>query len=146
MQNKSKEELLELCTNMASALLSIQDSLKLLDGGCIDMLEHETLSQIMYRKMFAYNVDLNNILNFTHLSPQKDSIVRDILFKERELNIKFEEQCCSQTGGCCQTFEDKILLNGEEVDCDVDNLKSVLKAVLEHIGYEVNIESIEINK
>jgi len=54
--------------NMASCMLSILDSLKLYDTGSL-LLEDETLSEIMFRKMNAYNIDLNKELGFTHLSP-----------------------------------------------------------------------------
>lgn len=51
-----------------NCLLSIYDSLKLADddGLC---LENETLTEIMFRKMKAYNIDLNEELGFTHLKP-----------------------------------------------------------------------------
>ncbi len=54
--------------NMASCMLSILDSLKLYDTNSL-LLENETLSEVMFRKMKAYNVDLNKELGFTHLKP-----------------------------------------------------------------------------
>jgi len=60
--------------NMASCMLSILDYLKLQDN-CEeseeDMLQlnDETLSEMMFRKMSAYNIDLNDELGFTHLKP-----------------------------------------------------------------------------
>ena len=60
--------------NMASCMLSILDYLKLQDNceeGSEDMLHlnDETLSEMMFRKMKAYNIDLNKELGFTHLAP-----------------------------------------------------------------------------
>jgi len=55
--------------NMGQCMLSILDSLKLVDGGDTFQPENESLSGIMFRKMKAYNVDLNKILDFTHLKP-----------------------------------------------------------------------------
>lgn len=60
--------------NMASCMLSILDYLKLQDNcekGEEDMLDlnDETLSEMMFRKMKAYNVDLNKELGFYHLKP-----------------------------------------------------------------------------
>lgn len=60
--------------NMASCLLSILDYLKLQDKctpGEKDMCElnNETLSQMMFRKMKAYNISLNEELGFDHLKP-----------------------------------------------------------------------------
>jgi hypothetical protein len=56
--------------NMASCMLSILDSLKLVDNDSLD-LSDETLSEMMFRKMEAYNIDLNKELDFTHLKPVK---------------------------------------------------------------------------
>ena len=54
--------------NMASCMLSILDSLKLYDNGSL-LLDNETLSEVMFRKMKVYNIDLNKELGFTHLKP-----------------------------------------------------------------------------
>lgn len=62
MNNKDKIH------NMASCMLSILDSLKLYDNGSL-LLDNETLSEVMFRKMKAYNIDLNKELGFTHLKP-----------------------------------------------------------------------------
>jgi len=60
--------------NMASCMLSILDYLKLQDNckkGEEDMfdLNNETLSEMMFRKMKEYDIDLNKELGFTHLEP-----------------------------------------------------------------------------
>ena len=62
MDNKDKIH------NMASCMLSILDSLKLYDNDSL-LLDNETLSEVMFRKMKAYNIDLNKELGFTHLKP-----------------------------------------------------------------------------
>jgi hypothetical protein len=54
--------------NMASCMLSILDSLKLYDNNSLE-LGDETLSEMMFRKMKGYNIDLNKELDFTHLKP-----------------------------------------------------------------------------
>jgi len=54
--------------NMAACMLSILDSLKLYDNEQLE-LGDETLSEVMFRKMRGYNVDLNKELGFTHLKP-----------------------------------------------------------------------------
>ena len=56
------------CHNMASCMLSILDSLKLYDKGVL-VLDGETLSEMMFRKMSGYNIDLNKELGFDHLKP-----------------------------------------------------------------------------
>lgn len=60
----------EKIKNMASCMLSILDTLKLHDKGIL-YEEDETLSEMMFRKMKAYNIDLNKELGFTHLKPVK---------------------------------------------------------------------------
>ena len=54
--------------NMVACMLSILDSLKLYDNGSLE-LGDETLSEMMFRKMKGYNIDLNKELDFTHLKP-----------------------------------------------------------------------------
>jgi len=54
--------------NIASCMLSILDSIKLYDKGQL-VLDNETLSEMMFRKMKGYNIDLNNELGFEHLKP-----------------------------------------------------------------------------
>lgn len=56
--------------NIASCMLSILDSLKLYDKGSLE-LGDETLSEMMFRKMKGYDIDLNALLGFDHLKPVK---------------------------------------------------------------------------
>ncbi len=65
--------------NMASCMLSILDTIKLHD--CDSLYEDdETLSQMMFRKMQAYDVDLNKELDFDHLRP----VTKEEQLKRRE--------------------------------------------------------------
>lgn len=52
----------------SEALLSIYDSLKLVDTAG-ELPSKETLTGIMFRKLKAYDIDLNKELGFTHLKP-----------------------------------------------------------------------------
>lgn len=58
----------EKIANYNECLLSILDSLKLFDYGSL-MLDDETLSEVMFRKMKGYGIDLNKELEFIHLKP-----------------------------------------------------------------------------
>ena len=59
--------------NMTNTLLSIYDYLKLEDlNGDMTKLNNETFTQMMFRKMKSYNIDLNKELGFTHLKPVKN--------------------------------------------------------------------------
>ena len=62
-QNKGKKQ------DLLDCLLSIYDSLKLYDNGALS--DDETLTEMMFRKMKAYGIDLNKELGFTHLKPVK---------------------------------------------------------------------------
>jgi len=72
-QDKNKEQ------NLLDCLLSILDSLKLYDTNSLE-LGDETLSEMMFRKMKAYGIDLNKELEFTHLKP---------ITKNYKIEIKF---------------------------------------------------------
>lgn len=86
--------------NMASCMLSILDYLKLQDNcedGDVDMLQanNETLSEMMFRKMKGYNIDLNKELGFTHLSPVKSEgdykILKEHIDNPQEPNDNLKE-------------------------------------------------------
>jgi len=63
--------------NYKASLVSIYDYLKLVDKEIItndikiDMLElnDETLSEMLFRKLKGYNIDLNKELGWNHLKP-----------------------------------------------------------------------------
>ena len=74
MKNKEKLD------NAFSCLLSILDTIKLHDKGIL-YEEDETLSQMMFRKMSAYKIDLNKELNFDHLEP--------VTVEQRDKNRRF---------------------------------------------------------
>ena len=67
----SKEE------NYLNALVAIYDYLKLTDNEIINNnikigileLNEETLSEMFFRKLKAYDIDLNEELGWTHLTP-----------------------------------------------------------------------------
>lgn len=63
--SKKKDEKIH---NMAACMLSILDSLKLHDKAQLELVD-ETLSEMMFRKMKGYNIDLNKELGFDHLKP-----------------------------------------------------------------------------
>jgi len=63
-QEKNKEQ------DLLDCLLSILDTLKLYDTNSLE-LGDETLSEMMFRKMKAYEIDLNKELGFNHLKPIK---------------------------------------------------------------------------
>jgi len=70
----------ELENKMAECLLSILDTLKLADNDNLDMYS-ETLSEMMFRKMKGSDIDLNELLGFTHLEPiSKSNYIRDNKF------------------------------------------------------------------
>ena len=79
---------------MASCMLSILDSIKLYDNDSLE-LGDETLSQMMFRKMEAYNIDLNEELGFTHLKPvdSKDIVeVEDVSLYNIYENSKTQDE------------------------------------------------------
>lgn len=73
--------------NLLDCLLSILDSLKLYDTGSLQ-LGDETLSQMMFRKMEAYGIDLNKELGFTHLKPVTKNIMTVKEIQEKYRNIE----------------------------------------------------------
>lgn len=86
---------------MANCLLSILDSLKLYDTDSL-RLHGETLSEMMFRKMKAHNIDLNAELGFEHLKPISD-------WKNNKAQITNESEFPKNKGCTCKKGSDKAL-------------------------------------
>lgn len=94
--------------DLLDCMLSLYDTLKLHDEGSL-LEDDETLSEIMFRKMKAYNIDLNKELGFTHLKP----VTKDKMELE---NIR---QFCERLG-----ITEQDLINVYK-----DNLKKIIDSV-----------------
>lgn len=74
---KNKLDLGDKLNDYRAALVSIYDYLKMVDHDIInnnfeiDMLQmnDETLSEMLFRKLKGYNIDLNEELGWNHLEP-----------------------------------------------------------------------------
>ena len=59
-----------------------------------------------------------------------------------ELNIKLEEYDYQCGDGCCDTYGTVTTVNGIELPCHNQDTETIVKQILEHLGYKVNfIES-----
>lgn len=57
----------------------------------------------------------------------------------KTLNISLEPYSHDCHDGCCHTYGTITTVNGVELPCDAPDVESVLRQVLEHLGYKVNI-------
>ena len=118
----TKKQLEEKIENMASCMLSILDAIKLSDNDSLDLSE-ETLSEVMFRKMEAYNIDLNKELGFTHLKPVKHEAKVEI--SDFVKNYEIWEPCSTniqiltfdkeptETSNSLHIYEEKYVIDGE---------------------------------
>lgn len=58
--------------------------------------------------------------------------------KKLEIKLKDWDYTCSD--GCCSSFGTDIFINGEEIESSNADRYSVLHHILEHLGYDVEIE------
>lgn len=56
-----------------------------------------------------------------------------------ELNIELDEYSYDCSDGCCHNYGVITTLNGEELPIHNSDTETILKQVLEHLGYKVNI-------
>lgn len=68
--------------NYNSLLLDVYDMLKSADKGHL-YLADESLSEIFWRHMTAYNIDLNKELKFDHLKPITKSELKKLVSKKK---------------------------------------------------------------
>lgn len=63
----------------------------------------------------------------------------------KELNIKIEEYGYSCGYGCCYNYGTVTTVNDVELPCHNQDTETIVKQILEHLGYKVNfIENDEL--
>jgi hypothetical protein len=63
---------------------------------------------------------------------------------EMKLKIKSEDWNHKCGDGCCYTYGNSVHINGEYVTSgDYHDIDTILKDVLEHLGYEVEFEEVD---
>ena len=59
-----------------------------------------------------------------------------------KVKIKLEEYNYDCSDGCCTNYGTITSVNGEELSCHNQDVETILRGVLEKLGYDVDIESI----
>lgn len=60
--------------------------------------------------------------------------------KNKKLKIKLTEYSNSCIDGCCTDYGIRIIVNGVEMPFDSTDITTILRQVLEYLGYEVKID------
>ena len=60
--------------------------------------------------------------------------------EKNKLNINLTEYTYDCSDGCCTTFGTITTVNGVELPYNNQDTETILRQVLEHLGYEVEIE------
>ena len=58
----------------------------------------------------------------------------------KKLDIKIEHWDYTCGDGCCTTYGTSVTINGAELQNQNQDIPTILEKVLEHLGYEVEIE------
>jgi len=61
------------------------------------------------------------------------------LLKPQTLNIKLTEYAYPANDGCCLDFGTITTINGKELPCNSIDTVNIIKQILTHLGYKVNI-------
>lgn len=60
--------------------------------------------------------------------------------EKNKLNISLAEYTYTCGDGCCTTYGTVTTVNGVELPYNNQDTETILRQVLEHLGYEVDIE------
>lgn len=58
----------------------------------------------------------------------------------KKLKISLHEYYYNCADGCCTNYGTVTTVNGEELTCHNQDTSTILKEVLKHLGYDVEIE------
>jgi hypothetical protein len=59
-----------------------------------------------------------------------------------KLNIKIDEYSYKCGDGCCDHYGTVTTVNGMELPCHNQDAETMIRQILEHLGYEVEMESL----
>jgi hypothetical protein len=58
----------------------------------------------------------------------------------KKLNITLEDYDSTCFDGCCYNYGTITTVNGVELECHNQDTESIVRQILEHLGYNVTIE------
>lgn len=61
--------------------------------------------------------------------------------EKEKLTISLTEYSYECSDGCCTNFGTVTNVNGLDLECQYQDTETILKQVLEHLGYEVDIKN-----
>lgn len=62
--------------------------------------------------------------------------------ENKKLNIELNEYWHKCGDGCCDLYGTITTLNGVKLDCHNTDAETIVKQILEHLGYEVEIKTL----
>lgn len=61
--------------------------------------------------------------------------------KEEKIKIELLEYTYDCADGCCTNYGTITKVNGTQLDCQNQDTETILREILEHLGYDVEIET-----
>ena len=58
---------------------------------------------------------------------------------KEKINIQLHEYSCQCADGCCYNYGTIVIVNGEKLTGNSQDTSTILESVLNHLGYEVDI-------
>jgi hypothetical protein len=59
----------------------------------------------------------------------------------KDIKIKITDWNHTCSDGCCTTYGTNINIDGVDLECQNQDVSTILRNVLEHLGYNVDIET-----
>jgi hypothetical protein len=60
----------------------------------------------------------------------------------KDIKIKITDWTHTCSDGCCTTYGTNVNIDGVDLECQNQDVSTILRNVLEHLGYKVDIETI----
>lgn len=75
-------------------------------------------------------------------SPEKVQYWLDNIGKPKKVTIELDRYSHNCADGCCTNYGTTTTVNGEELDCHNQDAGTIVKQILEHLGYEVELKEL----
>lgn len=70
-----------------------------------------------------------------------DKFLHSDFYIKPKLNIKLNEWHCKCYDGCCDNYGTSIIINGVEIENQNQDAETIVRKVLEHLDYNVEIQT-----
>ena len=86
-----------------------------------------------------------SLTNFLHLPKSNNNLIPSIYSGNRNLQIELNDYYYNCADGCCTNIGTIVKVNDVELPLHNQDTQTIITQILEHLGFDVNVTSINLD-